>query len=132
MLQDTKSNDLIELTSTLKEVKRLKGQTGIVLQNDSFRCARHSHDETIIPWVRGDNLVSLVTMKDLSMKEVKQFYGQGHEVEVIPLVCLCNAEGDKMFGTSLLQSKMRLSYWEKSCTPKYHQLNELYPNSNIR
>jgi hypothetical protein len=119
------------MSGTLKEVKRLKGQSGIVLQNDSFRCARHSHDDSIIPWVRGENMVSLVTIRDLSMKEVKNFFGQENEDEVIPLICVCTSDGEKMFGTSLLKSKMRLSFWEKSYAPKYYQMNELYANGNV-
>lgn len=126
LLQDTKSNDLIELSSTLKEFKRFKGYPGMLLQNDSFRSCRHSHDDNILPWMKGGNLLSLVTIKDLSMKEVKNFFSLENETDVIPLTTVCNPNADKIFGTSLYLGKMRISYWEKSSTTKHSSISDLF------
>lgn len=131
LLQDTKSNDLIELSSTLKEVKRMKGQSGVVLQNDVFRNARHSHDELFMPWIKGPGQLSLMAIKDFSMKEVKDFFCQEGETNVIPLTCVSNAEGDRLFGTSFSSGKMRLSVWERSSYARYFNLPELFSNCNI-
>lgn len=131
LLQDAKSNDLVELSATMKEVKRIKGQAGVVLQNDSFRNARHSHDEIILPWIKGGDSTSQISIKDLSLKEVKYFFNQDGETGVIPLTSVVAPDGDKMFGTSFLNGKMRLSVWEKSSAPKYYVLTDLFSNSRI-
>lgn len=131
LLQETKTNDLVELTTTLKEVRRIKGFPGVLLQNDSFRSSRHSHDEATLPWMKGSNMLSLVTMKDLSIKEVKNFFSQEGENDVIPLTAVCNAEGNKAFGTALLNGKMRICYWEKSSPSKYFNLTDLFSNCSI-
>lgn len=128
LVQEAKSNDICELSPTLKELKRLKGVPGVMLQNDAIKGSRHSYDDNYLPWVKGSNLISLITVKDLSMKEIKNFFGQDTETDIIPIMSISNAEGDKLFGTSICKGQMRLSYWEKSANPKYFNLNDLYPN----
>ena len=132
LVQEAKSNDIVELAPNLKELKRLKGVPGLMLQNDSIRNCRHSHDDSILPWVKGTNLISLITIKDLSMKEVKNFFGQEEETDIIPIMSICNSEGEKLFGTAISKGKMRLSFWEKSTSPRYFNLSELYPNSKLQ
>lgn len=131
LVQEAKSNDICELSPSFKELKRLKGVTGVMLQNDNLKGSRHSHDDSYLPWVKGSNMISLINVKDLSMKEIKNFFGQETETDVVPIMSICNADADKMFGTSLCKGKMRLSFWEKSSNPKYFNLNELYPNGRL-
>ena len=127
-MQDAKSNDIVELGPTLKELKRIKGVPGVMLQNDNIKSTRHSLDDSIMPWIKGCNLISLLTIKDLSMKEVRNFFGQETETDIIPIMGICNSDGEKVFGTSITNGKMRLSYWDKSTSPKYYNLSDIYPS----
>lgn len=131
LVQENKSNDLCELAPTLKELKRLKGVAGPMLTIETIRNSRHSHDDAHLPWVKASMLVSLVTVKDLSMKEVKNFFGQDGEAEVFPIMCVANTEGDKLFGTALAKGVIRLCFWEKSANARYFTLSELFPNIGI-
>lgn len=131
LVQEAKSNDICEMSPSFKELKRLKGIPGIMLQNDNIKGSRHSHDDAYLPWVKGSNMISLINVKDLSMKEIKNFFGQDTETDVIPIMSICNSDADKMFGTSICKGKMRLSFWEKSSNPRYFNLNDLYPNGRI-
>lgn len=103
-----------------------------MIKDDYIKSARHSHDDMTMPWMKGNHLVSLITIKDMSMKEVKNFFGNEGDTDLIPVMSICNQNGEKVFGTSLFKQKMRVSYWEKSANTKHFELCEVCPSSSLK
>lgn len=127
IVQECRSYDIVELNSQFKEMRRLKGSPGVALENEAMRGSRHSHDEQTLPLIRGLCHLSLITMRDFSVKEVRDFFGKETESDLLPLLCLSSSTGDKAFGAALCQDAVRLCYWERSSSPKYTPLKELFP-----
>ncbi len=128
MVQESKTYDILELNpQQFKEMKRIKGVPGVLLENEAMRNSRHSLDENTLPWIKGDGQLSLITMKDFSMRDVKAFFGKESENEVLPMLSVCNSTGDKVFGVSLLADQVRTCYWEKGANSRQIPLKELFP-----
>ena len=127
IVQECKSYDIVEISPQFKEMRRIKGIPGPILDNEAIRSCRHSHDENTLPWIKGNGDIALITMKDFSMREVKNFFGKTEE-SVIPLLCICSSNGEKAFGVSMVsQDSVRMTYFEKSSNPKYLELKDIFP-----
>ena len=127
MVQESKTYDILELNpQAFKEMKRIKGVPGVLLENEAMRNCRHSHDESTLPWIKGDGQLSLITMKDFSMKDIKNFFGKETENDVLPMLCVCTSNGDKAFGVSLLIDQVRVCYWEKGSVSKQVSVKEVF------
>ena len=131
IVQECKSYDIVEFSPQFKEMRRIKGVSGPILDNEAIRSCRHSHDEVTLPWIKGNGEISLITMKDFSMREVKNFFGKPEE-SVVPLLCVCSSTGDRAFGVSMVsQESVRLTYSEKSANPKYLELKDIFPKCSL-
>lgn len=131
IVQESKTYDIVELSPQFKEMKRLKGIPGVVLENESMRSARHSNDEHTLPWIKGYGDVTIITIKDFSMKDIKDFFGTQDEPDLIPILALTSGSGDKLFGVALQQDKVKVCCWEKGSSPKSNPLKEIFSRCRL-
>ena len=128
MYIESKNNDIVEITPQFKEMKRRKGVKGIATTSEELRTTRHSYDEITLPWMKGQNHLVLITLKDFSFKDSNNFFfGTKEEEDLMPVCAVSSQNGDRIFGMSLVQEQVRLSYMEKSENPKYSKLKEICP-----
>lgn len=125
MMQECKTYDVVEISPQFKEMKRIKGVPGPQLENEAMRNTRHSHDENILPWIKGNGDLSLITLKDMSHRDIRNFFGKNDGSELMPLLCVCSSTGDKVFGVAMHLYDVKLCYHEKNST-KYTPLKEVF------
>lgn len=131
LLLESKSYDLVEYsTASFKEIKRMKGVAGVGLDQEAMRTSRHSHDDGILPWMKGNGDIALISMKDFSMREVLGFFGSNKETDLLPMFAVSSRAGDKVFGVSYIKEEVKLCYYEKSSSNKYFAMKDVFTRCN--
>jgi hypothetical protein len=131
LVQESKTFDIIEYSPVFKELKRVKGIAGIAFDQEGIRSSRHSHDETTIPWMKGNGDLSLISLKDFSMREVNKFFGPVKSDDLVPLLVVCSKTGDKVFGISTIKEEVRICYYEKGSGSKFFGIGEKFTRCNL-
>lgn len=132
MVQESKSFDIVELSTAFKEMRREVGVTGGSLAIEAMRDCRNAFDDTTLPWMKGNGDLTLISLKDYKMKNIPHFYaGKSKSNELIPLLGICSTNGEKAFGVSILQDTVRLSYAEKPDSIKNKDFKTIFPRCKL-
>lgn len=131
LVQESKTFDIIEYSPVFKELKRVKGMPGISFEQESLRSGRHSHDETTIPWMKGNGDLSLISLKDFSMREVSKFFGPNKSDDLVPLLVVCSKTGDRVFGISTIKEEVRICYYEKGNGNKFFGIKDVFERCRL-
>ena len=127
LVHESKSYDLVEYSAAnFKEIKRIKGIPGVGLDQEAMRTSRHSHDEGTLPWMKGNGDISLINMKDFSMREVLGFFGSNKDTDLLPMFSVASRAADKVFGVSFIKEEVKLCFYERSGSNRYFGMKEVF------
>ena len=131
LYQEGKTFDLVEISLHGKEIRRMKGSSGNLLEIEALRYSRHSFDDMMFPWIKSNSDLTILNCKDFSVKDYKGIFGKQSDSSIALLV-VCSQTGDKILTVTMSSEAQTLQYFEKgNLSPTPVDFKTAFPRRRI-